>query len=950
MSDHGLTARILQGSSPLEALMSHELYLRPRRDDEDVRRQLRSGEAAVGGAVLHGGPTGIWDQIAAEDRKVGLAVNSLRFLDALRRDGAQPGYRDLWLHYVRGWQEWAPTAREAGLDSFLPASQRAVVLAAGLSSLWPSPQERPSEIVELLGEHRSVFTEKLRTGRVHLVEEAVIRGAASMSCGPRPSTDAAAVLAEFVARYIGSGLAPGGGIGAVTETTRRWVDLYQSIHDMLDDDADELEEPAELRERSESALSVLWTHGTLPTGSLLPSGSLGAQASWDDRSPRTSAERYAASASDEGEAADELVHVDPSGWAFVRRGWGETELDFDQETFFSLRSGRLESPGRDHDNSALWLTARGVTWFADRPGAEGSEWQDRSHHSCVDVDARYRTLSDAEVTRERVTADCVDLEVRDRAFLPVALTRRVVYSRSGDFLVVVDQVRSADAHTGRQHWIIPPGCAVEVSEGHAVITRGPESCRLIWLNVPAVLPSVAELGDGWQRIAVPFSAASTRLITAVVPAPAQESIDCRRTPMEDGAISVSLRRPRHAEQLIITKEGAGVGPVDEDSAELSQRVTRNALNGGITPEEEDALRQQIRAQIAEVKQRIRSEGGGTQLRSEALEDLLEIARDHQVEGLRDFGLGAALIDVAGADLRPRIAAHHLVNGRKRSPLISWDDQSPLDHDFYAVPIRTRSEVCAELDTDLTRQMLTIDTGQLVLPFLLSTVSSGRTLSVMFHGATDRSRNALPRFERMRSMEGGSSGPVLFVSDPCLDLDASQILTWYAGDEQLNLHRLIARQAKAYADALGCDRILFVGNSGGGFAALQCASYSTRSAVVTFNPQIQVDRYVPRIARTAQEVLFGRESVADDPELRARMDLIERYREIGFAKRVFFIQNTGDEMHYESHCKPFSEAWAAEGELSDLGLVTPYLGAGHRVPPPDEYMALVREGEAFVFSD
>lgn len=939
--------RILDGGTPLAALEQEELFLRVRRDDEEVREQLRAGEVVVGSETLTGGPAGIWHQVLLGDRRAGLALNSLRFVDPLRRSGATVEDGQVWLSYVRGWKKWAGTARNAGLDSFLPASQRAVILAAGLQSLWPQVEDRQQDVVEMLGEHLEIFTNKLRSGRVHLIEETVTRGAAAMAYGPRPEEDVAAILAEFVSQFLSRGLAPGGGIGAVTATTRRWVELYARLHRTLDS-KQRLPSPLELRKQVEQEISNLWIHGTVPTGELITTGAQDAQAEWSQREPSTPAERYAASGSDEGEAADELVHLNRSGWAFARRGWGETELDLEQETFLALRSGPLESPGREADNSALWVTARGVTWLGDRPSTADSPWGDRDHHTSVEVDGRYRTLSDAELTRERTSADCFDLEVRDRAFLPTALTRRVVYSRSGDFLVVVDQVRSADEHSGRQNWIIPPGCDIAIIDSGAVLSSGTEACQLLWLNVPATKPVVEDLGDGWRRISVSFRAASTRLITAVVPCSAEEDVQCWRTAAEGGALSIGLRRPRHAEQLVITKEGAGVGSIEEDSTALAERVSRSALTGGLSPKEENALRKQIRSEIAAVKAELGTNGAGVGQRCAAIDTLKRIARDNGVDGLRDFGLGAALIDVASADLRQSVANHPLVAGRKRSPLISWDEANPLVHEFYGVPIRTRSSVTSEIDPTLDRQMLSIDNGQLVLPMLLSTQSTGRTLRVMFHGATDRSRNALPRFERMRSMESGSAGPVMFVSDPCLDLDASQILTWYAGDEQLNLHALIARQTEAYAEALGCERILFVGNSGGGFAALQCASHIKGSAVVTFNPQIQVDRYVPRIASTAQEGLFGRDSVADDPQLRSRMDLIARYQEIGFAKRVFFIQNTGDEMHYEHHCKPFSEAWAAEGCAEDLRMLTPYLGAGHRVPPPDEYMELVQQGEEFVF--
>lgn len=940
---------ILGGSGALEAVLQEEQFLRPSTKDEEDRRLLRSGRASLGGVALAGGPEEIWRSADAADRRTGLALNSLKFIDPLRRAGHSEQDAQTWLEFVRGWMSWADTARAGGLDSFLPAGQRAVVLAAGLQSFWPVRDDRPEDVVSLLGTHVEVFREKLRAGRIHLIEETVVRGCAAVSMGPTPDEDMAAILGDFLDRYLGHGLAPGGSIGATTSMTRRWVDLYQGIHRSLADPS-QLPEPDAVRNRAATELSRLWIHGTVPTGDLVAVGSADSQTEWSDRTPINAAERYCSTASDSGEASDDLVYVNRSGWTFARRGWGETELDFDKETFLALRSGPLESMGREQDNTALWFTARGVTWIGDHPGSAENTWGDRDHHSAVEIDGRYRTLSDAEITRQRQSPECFDFEVRDRAYLPVAVTRRVVYSRGGDFSVVVDQVRSSDEHSGRQNWIIPPDVRIEISDGAAQLSKGDEACDLHWLSVPSPEPTLEVLEEGWQRLSVAFGATSTRLITALVPRGADEQTRCWRTPLGDGLLSISVDRGRHAEQMVIAKEGAGVGSVEEDGEVLAERVISSALNGGLSPEEEDRIRRELRQRLAEVKDRLHGSAADREERRSSLQALRELADELGVSGLRDFGLGAALIDVASTDLRDEIADHPLVSGKKRSPLITWSHVEPLVHEFYGVPIRTVREVSGEVDRGLDRQMLSIDNGQLVAPFLLSTLGSGRTLRVMFHGATDRSRNALPRFERMRSMEQGSSGPVLFVSDPCLDLDASQILTWYAGDEGLNLHELIAQQTKAYADELGCDRILFVGNSGGGFAALQCASYLPDAAVVTFNPQIQVDRYVPRIARTAQEVLFGSQSVSGDTDLAPRMDLIERYRRISFRKRVFFVQNTGDEMHYEHHCKPFADAWSTFGDASDLRLHTPYLGAGHRVPPPDQYMELVEEGEQFVFGN
>ena len=51
-------------------------------------------------------------------------------------------------------------------------------------------------------------------------------------------------------------------------------------------------------------------------------------------------------------------------------------------------------------------------------------------------------------------------------------------------------------------------------------------------------------------------------------------------------------------------------------------------------------------------------------------------------------------------------------------------------------------------------------------------------------------------------------------------------------------------------------------------------------------------------------------MSDDPVNAPRMDLIERYRRIGFDQDVLLIQNPGDDHHHQEHFLPFTEVFAA----------------------------------------
>ena len=71
-----------------------------------------------------------------------------------------------------------------------------------------------------------------------------------------------------------------------------------------------------------------------------------------------------------------------------------------------------------------------------------------------------------------------------------------------------------------------------------------------------------------------------------------------------------------------------------------------------------------------------------------------------------------------------------------------------------------------------------------------------------------------------------------------------------------------------------------------------------------------------------------------------MDVIERYRRIGFDQDVLLIQNPGDDHHHQKHFLPFTEAYAASERSSRLRMLTPHLGPGHRVRSSEEHLQIV----------
>ncbi|MGQ1836898.1 alpha/beta fold hydrolase [Kocuria turfanensis] len=937
---------------PTAAPVKLSSFFLPRSTDAERLARALDGQVWIGNAYWTLGEEDGWTADPFDDRLWRMELNSLRWADVLRRAGRQrPEACDTWLTLVRNWLHARTDGRvpeEAW--ALVPVTQRTQVLALGVIHLF-NGEDPPQDVLEALEDHLGVLEERLLTGRETYQAEVINAYVIGTGALPEGRDRAVGFIDRLVSRVIDErGLSaagtPHGAVGRAAEWGRS-IDLLSTS----------LDEPVPWRERLTRARELL-VHATRPDGTLVRTG-VGPYPAWDELVPAGPDEAYVASSGREGVPPADLDFVASSGWAFSRSGWGETERDFSDETFLSVRFGAADGKGRHQDNLSLTYWSHGIEWLTEIADPDGSgpvETGQRELHSTVAVnDVRFRPHSHAELIRCRRSMRVSEFSLNDQAYLPVQCRRRVLYSETGDYTVVMDQLRSSDPHAGTQNWIVPADAEVTVTGPTVTIVREGKTFVMKWLSLPAPEVEVREVrGDDTsstciaRRLVVRFSGSSTRLITFFGAFQNPDNIHVSRTPLEDGAIAIQVSTDRHQEQLVATSEGAGIGAYHEGAPDIVVRIRNQALFGDRDPAAENALRLAVREEINAVKANVHADHGTAAARRAAMSRLLQFAERQGITGFRDYGLGAALIDLAGEDLRAVIENTALVTQQKRTHVVNWTGDPGLYHPFYGVPMRTLRSVPERFDTTTARYMLSIDFGQLVLPSYVNLESEGDTLAVMFHGATDRVRNTMPRFERMRSMEQLRVGPLAFFSDPCLDLDANMILSWYAGTEELNLHERIAAYVDGLARSAGARRVVLIGNSGGAFTALQVASYLPGACVVAFNPQVEIDRYVPRIAEDAQLNLFGRSSVADDADVAPRMNVIRRFEEIGFDRKVYFVQNTGDEHHYLDHFLPFRTAFEASSRAENLRTYTPDLGPGHRVPPPNDYLAQVREGMKFFF--
>lgn len=83
------------------------------------------------------------------------------------------------------------------------------------------------------------------------------------------------------------------------------------------------------------------------------------------------------------------------------------------------------------------------------------------------------------------------------------------------------------------------------------------------------------------------------------------------------------------------------------------------------------------------------------------------------------------------------------------------------------------------------------------------------------------------------------GSMLNIADPMYDMYDELKLGWYYGNDKINIRELIAEIVKRISEIMkvNSSEVVFVGSSGGGAAAFECASFLEGAKTITINPQM-----------------------------------------------------------------------------------------------------------------
>lgn len=223
---------------------------------------------------------------------------------------------------------------------------------------------------------------------------------------------------------------------------------------------------------------------------------------------------------------------------------------------------------------------------------------------------------------------------------------------------------------------------------------------------------------------------------------------------------------------------------------------------------------------------------------------------------------------------------------------------------------------------------------------LSRLVPAKALIVTFHGANVKGRNdPYPRFERFRTFEN-SKAALMCIADPSVEKHRKDILlAWYTGDSTFDPMDMVDVAVDRAMTKVGASDVVFVGGSGGGYAALRAAMRRPGSAAFVESPRVNLHAAIPR-TMDAYLSTFWPGHTLDDLQAKypERFHLV-RTLETGYRdQRIYYLQGLWDPHFLWHDYRLAKEALGVEGPYgsSPDGRVIFDLFAGARPthgPPP-----------------
>lgn len=871
----------------------------------------------------------------------------LRWLDPLRRAAVMgdDAAFEMWIRYARDWVKSNPRERPAHewVWSDMVDGIRAIQLCLAVPLVRDESPEDLGWLEQTIRDHAEFMADPKNLGHSnHAMHQHEALFVCGRTLGEQRYTDLA--VSRFnnllAAQYDEQGINAEGAI-AYHYNNYLW---YERVLKRFD--AEGFERPAAAKRHARAPEGI--AHATRPDGTFVGIGDTDGGTPKAVGSPFTD---YVSSAGSDGEAPADLLKIYDQGYLFARSGWGETERNYDEETFFSVSFGASNRVHGHPDGGSLTFSADTVNWIVD-PGKyqygrsiERKHVLSRASHSLVSIDGLApQKGASVSLIRESVTDRAYDFQFTDDSFPGVDLSRRVIYSLSGDYLVVIDHVRAPKEVTARQRWQLGPGVDAAISRHRVEMSSGGHQAVLAYAGTATELEQITGsekpfdgwVATGWKQktpataVTATKSGTSFRFITVIA---AGVGVTPTSTTLQTSTpgFSLEVSTGRVTERIDIDHERVSFADSNDDSSDddVHDRTITPApapltvsLSG--RPHHLDSRsRGEVFALLTEARATARI--SSTQDRGIRAREILAEARSRGLGG--DIDLGAT---AAASDLRQTIRGRvdPKASQPHRTALVNWDDDPRWRPTFYPMFARHHG---AEFTLDVRpreAQIHTVDCGPLTLPLAIDP-AAGDVLTVLFQGAVDRAKMRLPIFLRWRYQLELATGPTMAVADPTLDLSSSMRLGWYLGTESIDLVPQIADTVKKTAAALGVKHIVLAGSSGGGFAALHVGAHVPGALVVAMSPQTDLRRYSPRLVAAAVGPALGITQLTGPSIPVPRVSVPDKYAELSTFPRIELVSNPGDQVHVKHHEGPLREAYTTAGHGERFRTTEIDLGPGHR---------------------
>ncbi|ATG50897.1 hypothetical protein CFK38_04660 [Brachybacterium vulturis] len=897
-----------------------------------------------------------WTADPFEDVNWQNQYHMLRWLDPLRRaamKGDDAAY-DMWIRYVRDWVQNNPRSNPAHQWVWRDMVEGIRVIQFCLAA--PLVRNRSPEdlgwLEATIREHAEFMADPANLGKAN---HAMHQHEALFVCGrilrDQKFTDLAIKRFDQLLNeeYDEQGV---NGEGAIAYHYNNYLWYERALKRF---DAEGAPRPAAAERHARAPEEI--AHATRPDGTFVSIGDTDGGTAQNVRSPFTD---YVTSGGAKGEPPADLLKIYDRGYLFARSGWGETEKNLDEETFFSVSFGAANRVHGHPDGGSITFSADTVNWLVD-PGKFQYGYSiprkhlvSRASHSLVSIEGRTpRKDAVVELSRRAITDRAYDFLFSDSSFEGVTLTRRVIYSTAGEYLVIVDHVRSRDDVTAIQRWQLGPDVDASITRHRAELASGECRASLSYVGTATQLSQLRGQNspfDGWvatgwkQKTEATVVNASKRgknfrfitvLASGNTSSPAVENVPGT----ERGYFCLRVSTGKVTEMILVGRDAVTFPTSPPTSGSIgadTEKAPTFPTASGKPHFQEKASRREVFEKLE--ASRLEAWDAPVTRREELANELNEEQLRKGLHEPVDLGLAAGIADLRSLE---RGHSNPKLIEPKRTSLVNWDGVSDWRPTFYPLPVVSHRNSGSINIAPAGPAIHSIIEGPFVVPFAIDP-RAGTTLTVLFQGAVDRAKVRIPIFLRWRHQLELNAGPTMAIADPTLDLSTSLRLGWYLGTEKLDLAPRLAELVKSTARSLGAQNIVLVGSSGGGFAALQMGAHIPGSTVVAMSPQTDLRRYPPRLVGAATEPAFGLRKAPTDGYLIKRINVAERMQNTRHYPRAWIVSNSGDSHHVTEHESPLREHYASAGQAESLLTLDIDLGQGHRSVDNETYTRVLTE--------